>query len=305
VRVGDHGEYDYDACLSFAGERRAYVEEVAEALRERGLRVFYDGYEQATLWGKDLYSHLARVYGEAARYCVLFVSAEYAEKVWTNHERRSAQARALRENVEYILPARFDDTELPGLLPTIGYVDLRHLAPSELAALIAEKVGPRPGPAAARTPDVPPDLPLPKRPAAGDPGSDSAATAGERRPVHGERRARAGTSRESAAAESGPGGAAEFHRAMLDVFRRAKSEAGYNAAYFLRMVQDVGGLEAARRLLRAGSVSSGFTTLWEKGRLDLSVEAVVLQDRFAELFTDEELDIARNRLAEYGYDHLR
>jgi hypothetical protein len=88
---------------------------------------------------------------------------------------------------------------------------------------------------------------------------------------------------------------------MLDVYRRAKREAGYNAAYFLQMVEEVGGLEAARRLLRTGSVSSGFSALWEKGRLDLSVEAVVLRDRFAGLFTDDELDIARNRLAEYGY----
>ncbi|TCC00586.1 caspase family protein [Micromonospora zingiberis] len=104
-----------------------------------------------------------------------------------------------------------------------------------------------------------------------------------------------------AANEQDPKVAAEFHAAMLDGYRRAKKELNYNAAYFLQMVQQIGGLEAARRLIRASSVSSGFTTLWEKGRLDLAVEAVVLQDRFTGLFTEEELDIARNRLAEYGY----
>ncbi|MFY1599450.1 caspase family protein [Micromonospora sp. WMMD737] len=107
--------------------------------------------------------------------------------------------------------------------------------------------------------------------------------------------------RRRVADEQNPKVTAEFHAAMLDGYRRAKKELNYNAAYFLQMVQEVGGLEAARRLIRASSVSSGFTTLWEKGRLDLAVEAVVLQDRFAGLFTDEELDIARNRLAEYGY----
>ncbi|GIJ11425.1 caspase domain-containing protein [Micromonospora andamanensis] len=101
--------------------------------------------------------------------------------------------------------------------------------------------------------------------------------------------------------EQDPKVAAEFHAAMLDGYRRAKKELNYNAGNFIQMVQQVGGLEAARRLLRASSVSSGFTTLWEKGRLDLAVEAVVLQDRFAGLFSDEELDIARDRLAEYGY----
>ncbi|WP_244218935.1 caspase family protein [Micromonospora arida] len=103
--------------------------------------------------------------------------------------------------------------------------------------------------------------------------------------------------------EQDPKVAAEFHAAMLEGYRKAKKELNYNAAYFLKMVQEVGGLEAARRLIRASSVSSGFTTLWEKGRLDLAVEAVVLQDRFAGLFTDEEIEIARDRLAAYGY-HL-
>ncbi len=134
-------EPPYDVCLSFAGEQRDYVEEVAERLRERGVRVFYDKFEQATLWGKDLYEHLDWVYRKSARYCVLFASSEYATKMWTGHERRSAQARAVEENEEYILPTRFDDTEIPGLPPTVGYQDLRKVRPTQLAELIQEKLG--------------------------------------------------------------------------------------------------------------------------------------------------------------------
>ncbi|HEX6498737.1 MAG TPA: hypothetical protein VF054_06850 [Micromonosporaceae bacterium] len=92
-----------------------------------------------------------------------------------------------------------------------------------------------------------------------------------------------------------------FHAAMVDVYHDAKRRAGYNAGYFLRMVSELGALGAARQLLHAGHVSEGFTKLWEKGRLDLSVEAVVLRDQFAVLFTDDERRIARQRLAEYGY----
>lgn len=121
------------------------------------------------------------------------------------------------------------------------------------------------------------------------------------RPVPDQRHRPAAPPQRRAADEHDPKIAADFHRAMLEVYRKARREAGYNATYFLQMVEEAGGLEAARRLLRAGSVSSGFTALWEKGRLDLSVEAVVLLDRFAGLFTEEELDIARDRLAEYGY----
>src|SRR5439155_16540320 len=99
----------YDICLSFAGEDRQYVDGVAAALRARAVRVFYDRYEQAELWGKDLYAHLDEVYRRSARYCVVFVSSHYAAKVWTNHERKSAQARAFSEAREYVLPAKFDD----------------------------------------------------------------------------------------------------------------------------------------------------------------------------------------------------
>lgn len=132
----------YDVALSFAGDQRSYVEEVAKRLRDAGVNVFYDDYEKADLWGKDLYSHLDFVYRRASRYCVIFISESYAAKVWTNHERRSAQARAFEENYEYLLPARFDETELSGLPPTIGFLDLREMQPEDLVSMIRQKLGP-------------------------------------------------------------------------------------------------------------------------------------------------------------------
>jgi TIR domain len=143
VSIEASADFSYDVCLSFAGEQRTYVDEVADALQAAGVRVFYDDYQRAQLWGKDLYEHLDFIYRRAARYCVLFISKEYGEKLWTSHERRSAQARAFSENHEYVLPARFDDTEIPGIPPTIGYVSLESMSPAELATLIQQKVGPR------------------------------------------------------------------------------------------------------------------------------------------------------------------
>ncbi len=131
----------FEIVLSFAGEDRAYVEDVAEYLKEHGVEVFYDRYQEATLWGKDLAEHLDAVYRSSARYCVMFISGHYARKLWPNHERRSALARSVEERQEYILPARFDDSELPGIRPTIGYVDLRTRTPEQLGALILEKLG--------------------------------------------------------------------------------------------------------------------------------------------------------------------
>ena len=71
----DSDDFDYDIAFSFAGEDRAIVEELAIKLTEKACRVFYDAYEKAALWGKDLYQHLQVVYCDRARYCVVIVSA--------------------------------------------------------------------------------------------------------------------------------------------------------------------------------------------------------------------------------------
>jgi hypothetical protein len=135
------GDFDYDIALSFAGEDRSVVDELAAALTQAGVRVFYDNYEQADLWGKDLYQHLQGVYRDRARYCVVFVSEAYARKLWTRHELKQAQARAFKESHEYILPVRLDDTEIPGLNATTGYIDLRHHSVAELSDVVLEKLG--------------------------------------------------------------------------------------------------------------------------------------------------------------------
>jgi hypothetical protein len=114
-------EKRYDIVISFAGEDRMYAKALADALTRRNVAVFYDEYEKAALWGVNLYTHLSDVYQNQAQYCVMLLSEHYATKVWTSHEREAAQARAFQEHRDYILPVRLDDTEIPGILPTIGY----------------------------------------------------------------------------------------------------------------------------------------------------------------------------------------
>lgn len=143
MHTGSEDDREHDVCLSFAGEQRPYVEKVADELASHGIRVFYDSYEQATLWGKDLYEHLDWIYRKSAKYCLMFTSEDYARKVWTSHERKSAQARAINEQSEYVLPVKFDDTEIPGIRPTIAYIDARECNPEDLAALVIKKLGPR------------------------------------------------------------------------------------------------------------------------------------------------------------------
>jgi uncharacterized LabA/DUF88 family protein len=93
----------------------------------------------------------------------------------------------------------------------------------------------------------------------------------------------------------------KFHQAMVQIYETAKRELGYNATRFLQMVSQDGGLATAKRLLWSDTPSDGFTTLWEHRRLDLTVEAHVLRDEFAALFTDDDRQRARERLEQYGW----
>jgi hypothetical protein len=132
--------YDFDIAVSFAGEDREVVQQYCDILSSNRLKVFYDKYERIGLWGANLYDKLDEVYRTKALFCVIFISKHYAAKVWTNHERKSAQARALQENREYVLPVRLDDTEIPGIPQTIGYIDLRETSVEKLAEMTVQKV---------------------------------------------------------------------------------------------------------------------------------------------------------------------
>jgi TIR domain-containing protein len=134
-------EMEYDVAISFAGEQRKEARDIAKGLTDAGVKVFFDEYEDAELWGKNLYEHLSEVYKDRAQYCLILVSAAYAKKVWTSHERRSAQARALQESQEYILPVRIDDTELPGLLPTVAYLDFNRYGADGICQAFLRKIG--------------------------------------------------------------------------------------------------------------------------------------------------------------------
>lgn len=91
---------------------------------------------------------------------------------------------------------------------------------------------------------------------------------------------------------------AEFNRRMLGIYQRAKEEVGYNASRFLQMLEEHGGVQTAHMLLGSSTPSDGYRALWERGRLDLTVEALVLEKDWG-LFSAAELATARERLEEY------
>ena len=132
--------FEYDVAISFAGEQRKEAEAIAQRLTDAHVKVFYDNYERANLWGKDLFEHLSVVYEKRARYCLMLISQAYADKIWATHERRSAQARAITQGVEYILPVRFDSTEIPGLLHTVGFLNFADHGIDGICSVLLDKL---------------------------------------------------------------------------------------------------------------------------------------------------------------------
>ena len=92
----------------------------------------------------------------------------------------------------------------------------------------------------------------------------------------------------------------EFHQEMEDIYCVAAS-LDYRPVYFLRLVKEHGGVAAAKRLLSASEAQSGLTKLWELERLDISMEALVVRERWRSLFSDAERQVARKRLKSFGY----
>src|SRR5690242_10858166 len=112
----DVSQHKYDVAISFAGPQRDLAEYLATKVQTAGFAVFYDGFYTAQLWGKELPVVLDDICRKQSRYCLILVSKEYTERLWANHERRSALARAIAEKgQEYILPVRVDSSELSGI----------------------------------------------------------------------------------------------------------------------------------------------------------------------------------------------
>jgi len=96
----------------------------------------------------------------------------------------------------------------------------------------------------------------------------------------------------------------QYHQKALEVYENGKREIHYNGTRFLQKIRTDGGLAAAKSWLRPtkeDKPTKGFMKLVDHGKLELSLEALVLQHPWDSLFTPEQLDVARQRLAQYGY----
>ena len=71
----------YSVALSFSGKDRNLAEEIAFGLKSNNVEVFYDGYEEHDLWGKDLYETLRKIYVRECRYIIMIITKSYLTRM--------------------------------------------------------------------------------------------------------------------------------------------------------------------------------------------------------------------------------
>ncbi len=148
--------------LSFAGERRKYVRDVAERLAQALARerVLYDQFHEAEFARSGLNVYLPDKYRKESDLIVVFISKEYDEKPWTGLEWRSIMELIAEKRHSQLMFLRFDNSTVEGLLSGDGSAWIGEGAsqrPSlEIAELILERLrleGHIPGEAANPTHD--------------------------------------------------------------------------------------------------------------------------------------------------------
>ena len=93
--------------------------------------------------------------------------------------------------------------------------------------------------------------------------------------------------------------AQRFEVRLLERYEDWWVAAHFRAGRFKPLVTRRGGVGAAKYLVTKPGVSSGFSKLHAAGRLDLSIECLILELEFAPLFTERERAVARRRLQDH------
>lgn len=92
-----------------------------------------------------------------------------------------------------------------------------------------------------------------------------------------------------------------FHNELLDTYYTVKNETGYDAKILFKLIQQKGGLNAAKQLISKPGGTYGYMKLAQFNKLNLSVEALVQKDEYRALFSDSERMLCQEKLKQYGY----
>lgn len=133
----------FKVALSFPGERRPYVKEVANGLSQALGRdnVFYDEYYEPDLARPNLDVLLQTIYHDHSDLVVVFLCAEYESKEWCGLEWRAIRDLIKKRKADSVMFCRFDGATVSGVYSIDGYLDLSTRSPDDTVVAITARVG--------------------------------------------------------------------------------------------------------------------------------------------------------------------
>jgi len=140
---------DTDSCerrrfaiaLSFPGEWRQYVEQVANALLPAfgKARVFYDAWHEGLIIGYASNRKLQNIYANDSDLIVPFFCQDYLKKEWCGVELRAIEELLFDRQFDRVLPFRFDRVAIPGSFKTDIFPIVSERSPEDVARLIVDR----------------------------------------------------------------------------------------------------------------------------------------------------------------------
>lgn len=128
--------------FSFAGEKRDFVEKVADILAQRFGQeaILYDKYHEAEFARHDLGIYLPKLYGKQSDLIVPVLCPNYDAKRWTGWEWLHIYGLLTKADGHRVMPSRFEYAEADGLSPAAGFIELDTKTPEQFAHLILERL---------------------------------------------------------------------------------------------------------------------------------------------------------------------
>lgn len=132
----------FKVALSFAGEKRDFVAQVAALLAQRfgESSVLYDKFHEAEFAVYDLGIKLPRLYGEESELIVPVLCQDYDHKRWTGWEWLHIHGLLTRQDGHRVMPSRFDFAVPDGLSPASGFIELDDKTPEAFVELILKRL---------------------------------------------------------------------------------------------------------------------------------------------------------------------
>lgn len=93
----------------------------------------------------------------------------------------------------------------------------------------------------------------------------------------------------------------QFQEELIKRCEMAQKQCSYRGIRFLQTIEKFGAVKTAKEILRKGRLSDEFEILQQAGLLNLTMEATITEHKYAELFTDDEVNSCYEVLCEHGY----